>query len=291
MSTTAGADELFEAQRPRLLGLAYRMVGSLADAEDIVSEVWLRWAATDRDALRSREAWLTTVTSRIAIDWLRSARHRREGYVGPWLPEPVVSEPGPEESAELADSLTLGFLTMLDRLDPIERAVFLMADVFSVPYADIAATVEKSPQACRQIASRARRTLRNAHGPSRPADRRVVDELLVALAMGDVAAVLARLAPDVVCVTDGGAERRAARRPVVGPERVARFLGNLARRFQDQMTAAPVTVNGEPGLVAYLDGEVDFVAAFEVRDDRVATVRLVRNPEKLRLVATTHDLR
>lgn len=260
------------------------MVGSLADAEDIVSDVWLRWSVADRSAMAKPEAWLTTVATRLAIDWLRSARHRREGYVGPWLPEPIVSDAGPEERAELADSLTLGFLTMLDRLDPVERAVFLMAEVFAVPYADIATTVSKSPAACRQIASRARRALRNAQHVSRPADRHLVDELLLALWMGDMEGVLARLAPDVVCVTDGGASRRAARRPVVGADRVARFLANLAHRSHDQLTVTAATVNGEAGIIGRLAGEIDFVAAFEVADSAVRTVRLIRNPEKLRLV-------
>jgi RNA polymerase sigma-70 factor (ECF subfamily) len=281
---TPTSSELFAAQRPRLLGIAYRMVGSLVDAEDIVSEAWVRWCAADRTDIASPEAWLTTVTTRIAIDWLRSARHNREEYVGPWLPEPVVAEAGPEERAELADSLTLGFLTMLDRLDPVDRAVFLMADVFDVPYADIADAVEKSPEACRQIASRARRRLRHPRRRARTTDRRVVDELLVALWMGDMDAVLARLAPDAVCITDGGANRTAARRPVVGASRVATFLANLTQRYHDQLTITAVTVNGEPGIVGRLDGQIDFVAAFEMWRDVVVTVRLVRNPDKLRLV-------
>jgi RNA polymerase sigma-70 factor (ECF subfamily) len=290
VSPTPTSSELFEAQRPRLLGIAYRMVGSLVDAEDIVSEAWVRWYAADRTDIVSPEAWLTTVTTRIAIDWLRSARHNREEYVGPWLPEPVVAEAGPEERAELADSLTLGFLTMLDRLDPVDRAVFLMADVFAVPYADIADAVEKSPEACRQIASRARRRLRHPQRRARTTDRRVVDELLVALWMGDMDAVLARLAPDAVCITDGGANRTAARRPVVGASRVARFLANLTERYHDQLTITAVTVNGEPGIVGRLDGQIDFVAAFEMWRDVVVTVRLVRNPDKLRLVERAKPL-
>lgn len=284
MSTVPASSELFETQRPRLLGLAYRMVGSLDDAEDIVSEAWVRWCAADQTSIASPEAWLTTVTSRVAIDWLRSARHNREAYVGPWLPEPVVTDAGPEERAELADSLTLGFLTMLDRLDPMDRAVFLMADVFAVPYVDIARVVEKSPEACRQIATRARQRLRNPTRARRTTDRRVVDELLVALWMGDMDAVLARLAPDAVCIADGGAHRAAARRPIVGASRVARFLANLADRYRDRLTVTAASVNGEPGIVGRLDGDIDFVAAFEMCGDVVGTVRLVRNPDKLRLV-------
>jgi RNA polymerase sigma-70 factor, ECF subfamily len=281
-----GDEVLFETERRRLLGLAYRMVGSVAEAEDIVSEAWTRWCATDHAALSSQEAWLTTVTSRLCIDWLRSSRHNRETYVGPWLPEPLVTEPGPEERAELADSLTLGFLTMLDRLEPVERAVFLMADVFAVPYADIAVAIEKSPAACRQIASRARRSLRQTGERPHATDRRLVDELLLAIWSGDMEAVLARLAPDVVCVTDGGANRRAARRPVVGAGRVARFLSNLTKRYGDHLSVTAATVNGDAGIVARLDGVIDFVAAFEVDGESVRTVRVIRNPDKLRRLTT-----
>jgi RNA polymerase sigma-70 factor (ECF subfamily) len=290
LSDGLSAEELFEVQRPRLLGLAYRMVSSRAEAEDIVSEAWVRWCAADRDRLSSPEAWLTTVTSRLCIDWLRSARHNRDAYVGPWLPEPVMTDPGPEERAELADSLTLGFLTLLDRLQPVERAVFLMADVFAVPYTDIAAAVDKTPAACRQIASRARRALQQAGRRPRVADRHLVDEVLLAFWTGDMEAVLARLAPDVVCVTDGGAHRRAARRPVVGAERVARFFTNLAERYRGQLSVTPATVNGEPGIIAYLDGVLDFVAAFEVDGRSVKTIRMVRNPDKLGLLTTPAHL-
>ena len=283
MTWVSAPDELFEQQRPRLLGIAYRMLGSLTDAEDIVSEAWLRWCADDHADIERPEAWLTTVTTRLAIDLLRSARHNRQDYVGPWLPEPVVAEPGPAERAELADSLTLGFLTMLERLDPIDRAVFLMADVFAVPYADIAHAVERSPDACRQIASRARRRVRRPTRQSRPGDRRIVDELLVALWMGDMDAVLTRLAPEVVCITDGG-PRPAARRPVVGAPRVGRFLANLTKRYREQLTVTAATVNGEPGVVGRVDGVIDFVVAFEVQGDTVTSVRLVRHPDKLRLV-------
>jgi RNA polymerase sigma-70 factor, ECF subfamily len=198
------ADREFHQLRPRLLGLAYRMLGVLADAEDVVQEAWLRWDRADRGEIASPAAWLTTVTTRLCLDSIRSRERRREDYVGPWLPEPVVLEPGPEEQAEMADSLTLGFLTMLDRLNPVERAVLLLADVFAVPYADVAAAVGKSEVACRQIASRARRRLQSS-SPSRsnPSDRAVVDQVLAAFFLGDTEAALARLAPEVVCVSDG----------------------------------------------------------------------------------------
>jgi RNA polymerase sigma-70 factor (ECF subfamily) len=270
----------FEAERRRLTGLAYRMLGTWADAEDVVQDVWLKAQAAE--GVERPAAWLTTVTTRTCLDRLRATRRRREEYVGPWLPEPVVSEPGPDDVAELSESLTLGFLTVLDRLQPIERAVFLLADVFSVGFSDIAATVGRSEVACRQIASRARRRL--APGPARHptgTERRVVDELLVALATGDMDAALRRLAPDVVCVSDGGAKARAARRPVVGADRVARLLVNLAQRAPASMSVAPATVNGDPGFVVSIDGAVDFVAAFDVEDERVAAIWIIRNPDKL----------
>ena len=233
MTTEApGTADTFTEARPRLVGLAYRILGSLADAEDVVSEVWFRWARADQDAIERPQAWLTTVTTRVALDHLRARQRRTVDYPGPWLPEPIVGTPGPEEVAELADSLTLGFLILLDELGPVERAVFVLAEVFAVPYDEIAEVVGKTPAACRQIASRARRRVRAADLPraSGP-DRRIVDELLGAVATGDIRGVLDRLAPDVVCVSDGGPLRRAARRPVVTAPRVARLLVNLARRY------------------------------------------------------------
>jgi RNA polymerase sigma-70 factor (ECF subfamily) len=274
--------DLFETARPRLLGLGYRMLGTLADAEDVVQEAFLKWHAADHDAIVNPDAWLTTVTSRLALDRLRAQQRRREEYVGPWVAEPLVLEPGPEESAVRTESLTLGFLALLDRLAPVERAVFLLADVFGVPFGEIAETVGKSPAACRQIASRARSRVRSA-APRFAAspDRRVVEEFLVAVALGDIDAVLERLAPDAVCVSDGGATKRAARRPVVGAARVARFFVNLSRRYGTDASFAAGTINGCPGLIVSLGGVVDFAAAFEVGDRGVQSIWLVRNPDKL----------
>lgn len=289
----------FEAARPRLLGLAYRMLGVLADAEDVVQEAWLRWSGAEHGDIESPEAWLTTVTTRLSLDHMRAGRRRREEYVGPWLPEPVVLARGPEDQAEMADSLTLGFLTMLDRLTPVERAVLLLADVFAVPYSEVAVSVGKSEVACRQIASRARRRLRatpttpatpiwggsvrnTGLGRAKSGEREVVDALLVALALGDVAAALDRLAPDVVSISDGGPERRAARRPIVGAERVARFFMNLTRRHVvGGMSVEPADINGDPGVILKVDGVIDMVAAFEVEDGRVAAIWVMRNPDKL----------
>jgi RNA polymerase sigma-70 factor (ECF subfamily) len=287
----AAAGDAFTDARARLLGLAYRILGSLADAEDVVSEVWFRWDRADRSVLERPEAWLTTVTTRVAVDHLRARRRRGADYPGPWLPEPLVGSPGPEELAEVADSLTLGFLILLDELEPLERAVFVLADVFAVPFAEIGEVVGKSPAACRQIASRARRRVREARLP-RPSgpDRQRVDELLGAVAAGDLRAVIDRLAPDVVCTSDGGPLRRAARRPVVGAPRVARFLVNLSRRYAGRMDVTPVSVNGDAGYVVDVDGTVDQVLSCSVVDGRITAIRIVRNPDKLLRVGTHPSL-
>jgi RNA polymerase sigma-70 factor, ECF subfamily len=274
--------DLFERQRPRLMGLAYRMLGTVADAEDVVQNVWFRWHKLRPGEAERPEAWLTTVTTRVALDHLRAARRRRESYVGPWLPEPLVGEVGPSESAERADTLRLGFLTMLDQLKPVERAVFLLADVFGLSFAEIARIVDKSEGACRQIASRARPRVRRptARRPT-GSDRAVVEGLMTALATGNIDLAMEHLAPDVVCVSDGGADRRAARRPVLGAERVARLLVNLSRRYRGSISVRTETVNGDVGTVVSIDGVVDLVTAFEVEQGRVSVVRSVRNPDKL----------
>ena len=282
MTADTPALAIFDGERSRLLALAYRLLGTMTDAEDVVQDAWLRWEAASAGVERPA-AWLTTVVTRLAIDRLRSAQHQRESYVGPWLPEPVTDAPGPAESAELADSLTLGFLTMLERLTPIERAVFLLADVFDEPFADIADIVGKSPAACRQIASRARRRVRDPvrHVDEATAGPEVVAAFVQATAAGDVDALLGLLAPDVVMVSDGGAERHAARRPVVGADRVARLLTNIARRFPAGVDLTMRSVNGEPGIVLSFAGQPFLVMALEIHDGRIQALRTVLNPRKL----------
>jgi RNA polymerase sigma-70 factor (ECF subfamily) len=272
----------FEIARPRLLGLAYRMLGSLADAEDVVQDAWLRWSGTDRDAVDNPAAWLTTTTTRLALDRIRAVSRRREEYVGPWLPEPVALADGdPAAAAEVAESLTLGFLVVLDALSATERAVFLLADVFGEPFAEIAAAVGKTEDNCRQIAHRARRKVRAARPPEvSPAGPDLLMQLLAATSSGDVDVLLALLDTDVVLLSDGGAERRAARRPVVGATRVARFLVNLAHRLSDS-TIDMRSVNGESMVVFDLGDDDRIVFGADVRDGRVVTIHAQRNPAKL----------
>jgi RNA polymerase sigma-70 factor, ECF subfamily len=290
---------VFTAERRRLVGLAYRIIGSLTDADDVVQEAWLRFQRTGPDNVERPAAWLTTVVARIALDHLKAARHQREVYVGPWLPEPVVSDPrsaaqrGPEEMAELAQSLTMGFLHVLETLGPVERVVFVLADVFDMPYAEIAEVVGKSPAACRQLASRARRRVREA-APAhyRPPDEevaRTIGELMVATTMGDMDQVVRLLSDDAVLVSDGGAHRRAARHPVRGPRRMARLLVNIGRRYE-QLTIEPVTINGELGIVAYLGDERILAMAIHVEDGKVRTIHSVLNPDKLAALDRHIDL-
>jgi RNA polymerase sigma-70 factor (ECF subfamily) len=273
----------FEAARPRIRGLAYRMLGTLADADDVAQDTWLRWQAAGGAHITSAEAWLVTAATRLCLDRLRSAARTREIYPGPWLPEPIVTDAGPESAAELSESLTFGFLMLLDQLAPVERVVFVLADVFKVPYAEIAATVGRSPAACRQIASRARRRLRpdKQPGQSTVADRELVDGLLRALAAGDVHAVVARLAPQVVCVTDGGPGRRAARRPVTGSVLVARFLVSVARGYGRHLAARPAVVGGSAGAILSAGGVIEQVMAVTSRDGVITSVYFVGNPDKL----------
>lgn len=280
----------FEVERPRLRALAYRMLGSMADADDVVQETWLRWnrlGVDGRAVVERPAAWLTTATSRLALDRLKSAQHQRETYVGPWLPEPVLTDDDPAVSVELAESLTLGFLAVLERLGPVERAVFLLADVFGEPFAAIAPVVGRSEEACRQIASRARRRVREERHSFRPMavnSDELVDAFMAACAFGDIDQLRRVLSDDVVLVSDGGRDVHAARRPVLGFHRVSRLLTSLTKRLPADLEVERHEVNGEPGLVFSRNGVVWLVMVFEQHADRFVALRLVLNPEKLRHV-------
>ena len=276
--------EPFVAEQPRLLGLAYRILGGRVDAEDVVQDAWLRWTASDPSSIDRPAAWLTTVVARLALDRLKSAQHRRELYVGPWLPEPIVSEPGPEEAAVQAETLTLAFLNLLENLDPVSRVVFLLTDLFALPSHEVAATVGKSPAACRQIAARARRKVRERPAPAKPhpEDRVIADRLFAAIATGDADTAMSLLSPDVVMITDGGVQRHAARRPVIGSYRVTRFLVNVAKRMTPDIDIKAVDVNSAAGLL-FRDpnGLQDAAIAIDVTDGLVTAIWAVTNPDKL----------
>lgn len=284
MSVDADQMATFEEQRPRLVGLAYRITGSRTTAEDIVQDAWLRWERADREAIERPAAWLTTVTSRLALDHLKSAQHARETYVGPWLPEVANAEPGPAEHAELAESVTIGFLAVLERLGPVERVVFLLADVFSVPFDEIAATVGKTPEACRQIASRARARVREGRPRFAPTDDdawQVTMAFMAAAQVGDLDSLVSLLADDALAISDGGAEHHAARRPVIAA-RIPRFAANLTSRALEGTEYEFQLINGQPGIVCLLGDEAYMAIAFAVADGQVQRIWSIRNPEKLR---------
>ncbi len=295
-------DELFASERPRLVGLAYRLLGSLSDAEDVVQEAWVRWNRTDIDGLDNPRAWLTTVVSRLGIDRLRTRRRQQTTYVGPWLPEPFVAVgDDPAAAAEMSDSLTTAFLVLLERLSPNERLVLLLTDVFQQSFATVATVIGKTEDATRQMAVRARRKVRaeqdlrpSAASPSRSAQLVIANEFVEAIMLGDEARVRSLLSDDAVLVSDGGATRHAARRPVIGPERVARFLLNITRRF---LTLHGHTVgveqrwiNGAPGVIISIDGSPYWVASLDVCDGRVDRFFATLNPDKLASVDRFVDL-
>lgn len=293
--TGTGADERFAAERSRLVGIAYRMLGDAAEAEDVVQDVYLRWVEVDHAVVEQPAAYLTTMTTRLTIDRLRSARLRRETYVGPWLPEPVLTDPEPAETVALAESVTIGFLHLLDQLGPVERAVYLLHEVFDLPYAEIAPIVDRSEPACRQIASRARRRLAEHREPARRRpdpgrEQELVEGLLGAVVGGDLAALENLLTADVVLTSDGGGVRHAAVRPVIGASRVARFLTNLAKRAPAGARIEPAVVNREPAYLVWDGSELELVLVVGTTAAGVDHLHAVRNPEKLRAIVAGYHI-
>jgi RNA polymerase sigma-70 factor (ECF subfamily) len=283
------AADPFEAHRGRLLGLAYRMLGSRADAEDAVQDAWLRWAASDRAAIANPEAYLVTIVTRLCLDRLKSARHTREVYVGPWLPEPVPDAEAlsPHAATELADDLSFALLLALERLSPLERAAFLLHDVFDEPFSEVAETLGRSEAAVRQLASRARKAVREeraARQASPESHARLLAAFAAALASRDPTQLKAVLRDDAVVITDGGGRKPAALNPIRSADRVARFFFGLLRKFESrglQVSVSPATLNGAPGLLVYLNGALDQALTLSVDGDRIAAIYSVRNPDKL----------
>jgi len=279
--------EVFDSNRPLLFSIAYRMLGSVMEAEDVVQEAFLRWQGAHDDEVRSPSAYLSTVVTRMCIDRLRSALARREQYVGPWLPEPLLSEQVPEiaGSADLDDSLSMAFLELLESLTPVERAVFLLREVFDYDYPEIASLVGKSEANCRQIARRARHSVaaRRPRFESSPEqEERLMGSFLRASLSGDMEALLALLSEDVILYSDGGGKTQAALKPIYGADRVARFLSGILRKAPPDFAVRQTRVNGKPGFVGYFgDGSPQSVVTLEVAEGSIMTIRLVVNPEKL----------
>lgn len=281
MSERSEADAAaFEEWRSLLFGVAYRMLGSAADAEDVVQEACVRWLRRGDAPVRSVRAYLVTVVTRLCLDQLGSARVQREAYAGPWLPEPVVMDEG--AAVEQADSLSLAFLVLLEELTPLERAAYLLHDVFGYSFSEVAGSLGRSPAACRQLGARARRHVeerRQRFDADLRHGRELTDRFLAACASGDLSGLLSMLADDVVVWTDGGGKVRAAPRPVVGPHRSARFLLNVAKKSHG--TPVSVVLNGQPATV-FMEGDTAVTAlVLDVMDRAIVGVRAVTNPDKL----------
>ncbi|WP_181721170.1 RNA polymerase sigma-70 factor [Nocardia gipuzkoensis] len=288
------ATESFLAHRNLLFTVAYEMLGSAADAEDVLQETWLRWSGVDLDTVRDQRAYLVRITTRQSLVRLRTLGRRKESYVGPWLPEPLLTAPDVAEDVELADSVSMAMLLVLETLTPTERAVFVLREVFDVGYDEIADAVDKSPAAVRQIAHRARAHVaaRRPRGVVSPAETRdALEAFQRAVETGDLQRLLDILAPDVVLLGDGGGVVQALPRPVVGAGRVGRALTIGLRKLAAAVSLRPAQVNGCPALIVRLDEDVDSVLAVRVDDGLITGIYAVRNPEKLSRIGQETPLR
>jgi RNA polymerase sigma-70 factor (TIGR02957 family) len=281
MSTAPEATDVFVAHRNLLFTVAYEMLGSAADAEDVLQETWLRWAEADRPEVRDPRAYLVRIVTRLSLNRMRTNARRRESYVGPWLPEPLLTSPDVAEDVELADSVSMAMLLVLESLNPTERAVFVLREVFEFGYDEIAGAVDKTPAAVRQIMSRARAHVdeRRPHSDATPSQHQeVVARFMQATVTGDLQSLLDVLAPDVVLVTDGGGVKQAALRPILGRDKVSRWLASLK---PVGLEAEIVQINGTPAVRAVIDGELDSAGTLLVEGGLVTGIYWVRNPSKL----------
>ncbi|MFJ9710113.1 RNA polymerase sigma-70 factor [Streptomyces sp. NPDC101234] len=285
--------DVFEEHRPVLMGVAYRMLGRVADAEDVVQDAWLRWSRADRGEVREPRGYLVRITTRLAVDRYRQIQARRETYVGPWLPEPYVTDfaataPDTAERAELADSVSLAVVVVLESLSPLERAVFVLREAFGFPHAEIAAMLDRGEAAVRQLAGRARRHVdeRRPRYEVDPAQRRdLTERFLAAAAEGDLEGLMSLLAPDVRLVSDGGGKATAALRVIVTPAKVGRFLLGVARKEGAGMSSRFLEINGGLAVLLLTEDEPDSVLQLDVADGLVRTVHIIRNPDKTRSLA------
>jgi RNA polymerase sigma-70 factor (TIGR02957 family) len=287
------ATEAFTEHRDLLFTVAYEMLGSASDAEDVLQETWLRWVKVDLGQVRNQRAYLVRIATRQALNRLRTIKRRREEYVGPWLPEPLITAPDVTEDVELAESVSMALMIVLETLSPVERAVFVLRDAFDVTYEEIAAIVDKTPTAVRQIAHRARLHV-DARRPRQvvsPAEaRRALELFRRALESGNPQDLINVLAPDVVLVSDGGGVKQAALRPIIGAQRVVGVFVHGLPKIEGALTGEHTVVNGNPALLMRLDGKIDGVLAVRVENGRITGLYYVRNPEKLTRIASMTSL-
>ncbi|MEX3955486.1 RNA polymerase sigma-70 factor [Trinickia sp. EG282A] len=277
---------VFNGLRPRLQKIAYRMLGSVAEAEDIVQDVWLRWHTADREAIDNAEAWLVSVTTRISIDRLRAAKVQREHYAGIWLPEPEMtgSPTTPEEAKERADDVSVAFLLLLERLTPEARAAFLLHEVFDADYAEVAQAIGKSEAACRQLVSRAKAQLRDArprYSIARETHRHLLQAFVQALERGDFPSINAFLSEDAILLGDGGGKVQSFPKPLLGGRRIAQLFYASSLRFGSQLHHELVLLNGQWALLRFIEGRLESAQSFETDGARIVAVQVQRNPDKL----------
>ncbi len=280
-------DIIFEESREHLLNIAYGMLGSMAEAEDAVQDAYLRWETISIDDINHPERYLKTIVSRLCIDRFRSAKKRREEYIGPWLPEPVTSPdaPSPERQIELHEKLSVALLHLLEHLSPDQRAILLLHDIFGYTFREIAEMVEKSPAACRKAAQRAREAIQNHKLPEQPPDknaRELIHSFLSALQERDMDTLKALLTNDAVMISDGGGEVVAARKPVFGLSKVSKFLIGIAGKTDSKIRIRETMVNHRPGFIAYLDGTLHSIWTFQIRNSRIRKIFAMLNPSKLK---------
>jgi len=280
----------FDSHRRRLQGIAYRMLGSVAEAEEVVQDAWLRWHEADKDGFDSAEAWLVTVVTRLSIDRLRAAKVQREHYIGPWMPEPTLTDApeSPEQMLERADNISVAFLAVLERLAPEARAAFLLREVFDADYDDVARTLGKSEAACRQLVHRAKAQVQEARPRfqvSRETHQRLLRAFADAAARGSLQDLKALMAEDVELIGDGGGKVQTFSKVLRGSQRLAQLYFALWRRMGEGVRMELVDINGEPGLLRFLDGELESAQTFEIEGERIVRIRAQRNPDKLARIA------
>ncbi|MFM0627546.1 RNA polymerase sigma-70 factor [Paraburkholderia xenovorans] len=283
----------FNGLRPRLQKIAYRMLGSVAEAEDIVQDVWLRWHATAREAIDNAEAWLVAVTTRMSIDRLRAAKIQREHYAGIWLPEPQMTDfpATPEEATERADDVSVAFLAVLERLTPEARAAFLLREVFDADYDEVAQAIGKTEAACRQLVSRAKTQLREdrpRYVVPRETHLRLLGTFAQALQRGDFHAINALLAEDATLIGDGGGKVQSFPKPMAGGRRIAQLFYASSRRYGDELSVKLVVLNGQWALLRFIEGKLESAQSFETDGERIVRIHVQRNPDKLARIAAAH---
>lgn len=289
MHGSTDTPDTFNSYRSLLFSIAYRMLGSVADAEDMVQETYLRWERASEDEVRSPKAYLSTVVTRLSIDQLRKQKAQREVYIGAWLPEPLMTEQTPalSSTAELAESLSLAFLLLLEALGPVERAVFLLREVFDYEYAEIAEIVGKSEANCRQMVRRARQHLRERR-PRFPVSRehqlKMTERFIEACEKGDMEGLVGLLTSDIILISDGGGKTQAALKPIYGVDKVVRFFFAVLAKLSNGPALRVVVeeINGQVGVIAYLDGVPNTVVTFDYNGERISAINIVLNPDKMR---------